>query len=93
MYNERRAIRRRLMLKCSYAADAHIVSISVNGCLIESWTTPKLGDRVEFSAELRGQPAILRGVVVHLRGGYEFGIRFEELDEDTASRVRAMAAS
>ena len=93
MYKERRALRRRLMLKCSYAADAHIVSLSVNGCLIESWKTPKIGDRVEFSAAVRGQPAILRGVVVHLRGGYEFGVRFEGLDEDVASRVRAMAAS
>jgi len=93
MFKERRALRRRLMLKCSYAADAHIVSISVNGCLIESWKTPKIGDRVEFSAELRGQPTILRGVVVHLRGSYEFGVRFEGLDEDAASRVRTTAAS
>ena len=93
MHRERRALRRRLMLKCSHAADAHIVSISINGCLIESRTTPNIGDPVEFTAELRGRPAILRGVVVHVRSGFEFAMRFARLDEDTASRVRAVATS
>ena len=93
MQKERRALRRRLMLKCSHAADAHIVSISVNGCLVESRATPKIGERIEFTAELRGRPASLRGVVVHVRSHFEFAVRFEGLDEDTDSRVRAVAAS
>ena len=93
MHRERRALRRRLMLKCSHAADAHIVNISVNGCLIESRTTPKLGDPIEITAELGGRPALLRGVVVHVRSGFEFAMRFGRLDEDTASRVRAVATS
>jgi hypothetical protein len=93
MQKERRALRRRLMLKCSHAADAHIVSISVNGCLVESRTTPALTERIELTAELRGRPATLRGVVGHVRSGFEFAVRFDGLDEDTASRVRAVATS
>ena len=93
MQKERRALRRRLMLKCSHAADAHIVSMSVNGCLVESRATPKIGERIEFTTELRGRPASLHGVVVHVRSHFEFGVRFEGLDEDTVSRVRAVATS
>ena len=93
MYTERRALRRHLMLKCSYSADAHIVNISINGCLIESLGTPKLGEPVEFTAELRGRPAILRGVVVRTVITRGFGIRFVGLDEDVVGRVRAVATS
>jgi hypothetical protein len=81
------------MLKCSYSADARVVSVSINGCLIESLVTPKLGEPVEFTAELGGQPAILRGVVVHAASGRGFGIRFDGLDEDVVRRVRAVATS
>jgi hypothetical protein len=93
MHKERRALRRHLMLKCSHSADAHIVSLSINGCLIESRATPKLDERVEFIAELRGRFVTLRGVVVHVRSGFEFAIRFVELDEDAASLVGAVARS
>ena len=93
MHKERRALRRHLMLKCSYSADARIVSISTNGCLIESRSTPKLDERVEFMAELRGRFVTLRGVVVHVRSGFEFAIRFAQLDEDAVSFVGAVARS
>lgn len=93
MPKEKRALRRHLRLTCSYAPDAHIVNISANGCKVESRLTPKLGEHVEFTAELAGRPALLRGTVVHARDGFEFGIRFSGLDTDVASRVRAMAAS
>ena len=93
MHRERRALRRRLMLRCSHAADAHIVNISVNGCLVESRATPKLGDPIEITAELRGRPGLLRGVVVHVRSGFEFAMRFDGLDDDTAGLVRAVATS
>ena len=93
MQKERRALRRRLMLKCSHAADARIVSMSANGCLVESRVTPEISERIEFTAELRGRPATLRGVVVHVRSHFEFGVRFEGLDEDTVTRVRAVTAS
>jgi hypothetical protein len=81
------------MLKCSYSADARIVNISIHGCLVESLTPPELGKPVEFTAELLGRPAILRGVVVHTAGGRGFGIRFVGLDEDVARRVRVVATS
>ena len=81
------------MLKCSHSADARIVSISINGCLIESRATPKLGERVEFTTELLGRPVTLRGVVVHLRSRFEFAIRFVGLDEDAVRLVGAMARS
>jgi hypothetical protein len=93
MYKERRALRRHLMLKCSYSADARIVNLSIHGCMIESLATPKLGEPVEFTAELSGRPAILRGVVVHTVTGRGFGIRFVGLDEDVVGRVRAVATS
>ena len=81
------------MLKCSYAANARIVNISVNGCKVESRVTPKVGDSIEFTADLRGQPTALRGIVVHVLEGFEFGMRFVGLDDDASSRVRAVAAS
>jgi PilZ domain len=93
MYKERRALRRHLMLKCSYSADARIVNLSIHGCMIESLVTPKLGEPVEFTAELSGRPAILRGVVVHTVTGRGFGIRFVGLDEDVVGQVRAVATS
>jgi PilZ domain len=93
MPKERRALRRHLRLKCSYAPDAHVVNISANGCKVESRVTPRLGEHVEFTAELVGRPALLRGAVVHARDGFEFGIRFIGLDEDVAVRVRAVATS
>jgi hypothetical protein len=81
------------MLKCSYSADARIVNISIHGCLVESLATPKLGEHVEFTAELGGGPAILRGIVVHTASGRGFGIRFVGLDEDDVRRVHAVATS
>jgi hypothetical protein len=81
------------MLKCSHAADARIVNISVNGCKIESRVTPQVGERVEFTTELLGRPAVLRGIVVHTLEGFEFGIRFVGLDEDVVNRVRAVTTS
>ena len=93
MPKERRALRRHLRLKCSYAPDAHIVNISVNGCKVETRVTPKVGDTVEFTAELLGQPAILHGSVVYALDGLEFGIRFGSLEEDVSRRVRAVATS
>jgi PilZ domain-containing protein len=93
MYRERRALRRHLMLKCSYSAEARIVNISIHGCLIETLATPRLGELVEFTAELSGRPAILRGVVVHTASGRGFGIRFVGLDEDVVTRVRIVATS
>jgi hypothetical protein len=93
MHRERRALRRRLLLKCSHSADAHIVSISVNGCLIESRATPKIGEPVEFMADLGGRRATLRGTVVHVRSGFEFAMRFVALDEEVARLVRAVATS
>ena len=93
MQKERRALRRHVMLKCSYSPDARIVSISINGCKIESREIPKLGEQVEFTAELGGRAATVRGVVVYTRGAVEFAIRFVGLDEDVASRVRAVATS
>jgi hypothetical protein len=81
------------MLKCSHSADAYIVNISMNGCKVESRVTPKVGNQVEFTAELRGQSTVLRGIVVHALEGFEFGIRFVGLDEDSISRVRAVATS
>ena len=81
------------MLKCSYAQDARIVNLSVNGCKVASRVTPKLGEQVEFTAELSGRPATLRGVVVHTLDGFEFGIRFVRLDHDVAALVRTVAAS
>ena len=93
MYKERRALRRHLMLKCSYSADARIVNLSIHGCMIESLATPKLGEPVEFTAELSGRHAILRGVVVHTVTGRGFGIRFVGLDEDVVGQVRAVATS
>ena len=65
----------------------------MNGCKVESLVTPKLGEHSEFTADLRGRPAILRGVVVHALDGREFAIRFIGLDEDVAGRIRAVAAS
>jgi hypothetical protein len=93
MPREKRALRRHLRLACSYAPGAHIVNISTNGCKVESRVTPRVGEQVEFTAELAGRPALLRGAVVHARDGFEFGIRFVELDADVAARVRAVAAS
>lgn len=93
MSREPRALRRHLRLKCSYASDAHIVNISVNGCKVESLVTPKMGERLEFTADLRGRPALLSGVVVHALDGREFAIRFVGLDEDVAGLVRAVATS
>ena len=93
MQKERRALRRHVMLKCSHSADARIVNVSVNGCKIESRATPKVGERVEFTAELQGRPAILRGTVVYVLDGLEFAIRFSGLDEDVLNRVRAIATS
>jgi len=90
---KRRALRRHVMLKCSHSANSRIVNISVNGCKIESRVTPKAGEHVEFTAELRSQPTVLRGIVVHVLEGFEFGIRFVGLDEDAVSRVRAVATS
>ena len=91
MGRERRALRRHLRLKCSYAPDAYIVNISANGCKVESCVTPKVGEHVEFTAELLGRPAILRGGVVYARDGLEFGLRFVDLDEDVGNRVRTTA--
>lgn len=93
MSREPRALRRHLRLKCSYASDAQIVNISINGCKVESLMTPKMGERIEFAADLLGRPATLRGVVVHALEGREFAIRFVGLDEDVALRVRAVATS
>lgn len=93
MHKERRALRRHLRLKCSYAPDARVVNLSVNGCKIESRVTPTIGEQVEFTVELVGRPAVLRGTVVHARDGFEFGIRFMGLDEDVAARVRTVATS
>lgn len=91
MGRERRALRRHLRLKCSFAPDAYIVNISANGCKVESCVTPKIGEHVEFTAELLGRPAILCGSVVYARDGLEFGLRFVELDEDVNNRVRIAA--
>jgi len=93
MPKEKRALRRHLRLACSYAPGAHIVNVSANGCKVESRVTPRVGEQVEFTAELVGRPALLRGIVVHVRDGFEFGIRFSGLDSDVASRVRTVAAS
>jgi hypothetical protein len=82
-----------MRLKCSYGPEAWIVNISANGCKVESRSTPGIGEHVEFTANLRDQPTTLRGVVVHVREGLEFGMRFVGLDEDAVARVRAAAAT
>ena len=92
MPREQRALRRHLRLKCSYAPEAWIVNISANGCKVESRETPKIGEHVEFTATLSNRPTTLCGIVVHVREGLEFAVRFAALDEDDAAQVRAVVA-
>ena len=72
-----------MAIECSWTRDSVITDLSASGCYVDTRYTPKVGDRVEFTATIENQPAEFRGTVASSTQGVGFGVAFDALPEAT----------
>lgn len=72
---------------CAWQRSARVTDLSIHGCYIDSRRVPRLGETVEFTVRLLGDPVPLRGTVVHAMLGVGFAIAFDDLGESSRDRI------
>ena len=84
MAQERRqTARRKFLVECSWTRDAVITDLGRDGCYVDARITPKVGDVVEFTTTLGDHVVLLRGIAVTSTSGVGFGVKFDDLPDET----------
>lgn len=81
-------------LGASGSAKIRFGDLSMGGCFAQTLIKPKVGDHTSLSVDgLDGAPIVLKGRVVSVDPTLGFAIEYEDMDQASLDRLRALLES